>query len=88
MVYAITHTILPMSALTADIKVDVDNLQELVGQSRRAIIRVDALITALHSRYGPSAGSVHFRNIQKDAGCSSNSRNPHWVVLVPLGKIP
>ena len=32
--------------------------------------------------------SVHFRNIQKDAGCSSNSRNPHWVVLVPLGKIP
>ena len=32
--------------------------------------------------------SVHFRNIQKDAGCSSNSRNPCWAVLVPLGKIP
>ena len=32
--------------------------------------------------------SVHFRNIQKDAGCSSNSWNPYWVVLVPLGKIP
>ena len=31
--------------------------------------------------------SVHFRNIQKDAGRSSNSRNPYWVVLVPLGKI-
>ena len=52
MVYAITHTILPMSALTADIKADADNLQELVGQSRRAIIRVDALIATLHSRYG------------------------------------
>ena len=32
--------------------------------------------------------SVHFRNIQKDAGRSSNSRNPYRVVLVPLGKIP
>ena len=31
--------------------------------------------------------SVHFRNIQKCAGCSSNSRNPYWVVLVPPGKI-
>ena len=38
--------------------------------------------------WGTDTDSVHFRNIQKDAGCSSNSRNPHWVVLVPLGKIP
>ena len=40
--------------------------------------------------HGPTShtDSVHFRNTQKDAGCSSNSWNPHWVVLVPLGKIP
>ena len=37
---------------------------------------------------GADTDSVHFRNSQKDAGCSSNSWNPHWVVLVPLGKIP
>ena len=52
MVYAIAHTILPTSALTADIKADADKLQELIGQSRRAISRVDALITILHCRYG------------------------------------
>ena len=58
MVYAVTHTILPTSALTADLEADVDNLQELIRQSRRAIIRVDALIAALHSRYGLSTPAV------------------------------
>ena len=58
MVYAITHTILPASALAADLEADVDNLQELIRQSRRAIIRVDALIAALHSRYGLSTPAV------------------------------
>ena len=58
MVYTITHTILPTSALTADLEADVDNLQELIRQSRRAIIRVDALIAVLHSRYGLSTPAV------------------------------
>ena len=58
MVYAITHTILPASALTADLEADVNNLQELIRQSRRAIIRVDALIAVLHSRYGLSIPAV------------------------------
>ena len=31
--------------------------------------------------------SVHFRNTQKDTGCFSNFRNPHWVVLAPLRSI-
>ena len=58
MVYTVTHTILPTSALTADLEADVDNLQELIRQSRRAIIRVDTLIAALHSRYGLSTPAV------------------------------
>ena len=41
------------------------------------------------TRFGCPFGdtdSVYIRNTRKDTGCSSNSRNPHWVVLAPLRK--